>query len=305
MSTTHSSSRSQHACFAALVLLAVAVLYHALTLLISSALTHEAHSQVLLVLPISAMLLYLERREIFASARYSWPSASILLLLAAIFLFLRGRSASFSSEDQLSYSILLFSCWCIAAFLVCYGFSSFRAALFPLLFLILMAPLPEAALADSVTFLQQASADATALLYRATGIPFERTGTIFALPRVTIEIAQECSGIRSSLILVISGLVLAHLFLKTAWSKLVLALLIVPIAIAKNAVRIFALSTLGMYVDQSFLTGPLHHRGGIVFFALGFACLWLAIVLLQKLEKRRRRGNHVSHAEQLARPSTL
>jgi len=79
-----------------------------------------------------------------------------------------------------------------------------------------------------------------------------RDGVVIALPTVTIEIAQECSGIRSSLILVIAGLVLGHLFLGKTWAKFVLVALLVPLTIAKNALRIFTLSTLGMYVIRLF-----------------------------------------------------
>jgi exosortase/archaeosortase family protein len=63
--------------------------------------------------------------------------------------------------------------------------------------------------------------------------------------------------------------------------------LIVPLAVAKNAIRIFTLSTLAMYVDPGFLAGPLHTRGGIVFFALAVGGMLLALRLLQWMENRR------------------
>jgi exosortase/archaeosortase family protein len=61
-------------------------------------------------------------------------------------------------------------------------------------------------------------------------------------------------------------------------------LLLVPLTIIKNAFRIFSLSTLGMYVNPSFLSGRLHHQGGIVFFAVAFVGLWAIVWTLQKLE---------------------
>jgi hypothetical protein len=39
-----------------------------------------------------------------------------------------------------------------------------------------------------------------------------------------------------------------------------------------------------MYVDESFLSGKLHHQGGIVFFAVTFVVLWTMIWALQKIE---------------------
>jgi exosortase len=118
-------------------------------------------------------------------------------------------------------------------------------------------------------------------------VPFSRYGLVFSLPRLDIEIARECSGIRSSLILLICGLVIAHLFLKAGWAKAVLAAAIIPVTIAKNGLRIFTLAMLGMYVDPSFLTGKLHRDGGGVFFALAFVALLGLIKLLRKFERGR------------------
>src|SRR5262249_18397392 len=109
----------------------------------------------------------------------------------------------------------------------------------------------------------------------------------------TIEIAQECSGIRSTLILFLVALVLAHLFLRSGWSKCALMVLLLPVTIARNGLRIFVLSTLGMYVDPSFLTGRLHRNGGIVFFILAFVVLWGMIWLFQKLEGKMLRMDKI------------
>jgi exosortase len=147
-----------------------------------------------------------------------------------------------------------------------------------------MTPLPDGLRDRVIVFLQYGSAVVTDWFFSVTNIPFSRDGVVIMLPTVTIEIAQECSGIRSSVILVIAGLVLGHLFLRKIRSKIALVALLVPLTIAKNAFRIFSLSTLGMYVNQSFLSGRLHHQGGIVFFAVAFVALWVLVWILQKLE---------------------
>ena len=147
-----------------------------------------------------------------------------------------------------------------------------------------MTPLPDSLRHRVIVFLQYGSAVVTDWFFSAANIPFSRDGVIIVLPTVTIEIAQECSGIRSSVILVIAGLVLGHLFLRKIQSKVILLALLVPLTIAKNAFRIFSLSTLGMYVNPSFLSGRLHHEGGIVFFAVAFVALWAMVWILQKFE---------------------
>ena len=119
-------------------------------------------------------------------------------------------------------------------------------------------------------------------------VPFVRHGVVLQLPRIDIYVAEECSGIRSSLVLILSSLVLGHLYLKSFWSKTLLMLAVVPMTIAKNGLRIFVLSTLGIYVNPSFLSGRLHHQGGFIFFGLAFAGLVVFIWFFQKLEVLRK-----------------
>jgi exosortase/archaeosortase family protein len=60
----------------------------------------------------------------------------------------------------------------------------------------------------------------------------------------------------------------------------------VPLSIAKNALRIFVLTTLAIYVDPEFLNGPLHQDGGVVFFVLSLLAVVLLIRSLQTEQDR-------------------
>ena len=66
---------------------------------------------------------------------------------------------------------------------------------------------------------------------------------------------------------------------------MLLLIVVVPIAILKNGLRIAALSTLAVYVDPAFLTGSLHHHGGIVFFIIALLPMALLLILLVRGEK--------------------
>jgi exosortase/archaeosortase family protein len=99
-----------------------------------------------------------------------------------------------------------------------------------------------------------------------------------------IEVAKECSGIRSSLSLIITALLAGHFFLRTGWSRALLVLAIVPITILKNGFRIAMLSILGVYVDERILGSDLHRKGGILFFIMALVLVWGVIALLRKSE---------------------
>ena len=150
-----------------------------------------------------------------------------------------------------------------------------------------MIPIPSPLLDQVVSALQWGSAWTTAWLFSLTDVPFLREGLIFALPGLTIEVAKECSGIRSSMALVICGFLAGHFFLRSGWQKGLLMLVIVPLTVLKNGVRIVTLSLLYIYVDEGFMTGNLHQRGGIVFFLMALALLMPLLWILRRTEQSK------------------
>ncbi len=136
----------------------------------------------------------------------------------------------------------------------------------------------------TIYFSQCGSTSVAYFLFRALGVPVLRQGFLLTVPGVTIEVAKECSGIRSSMALFITCVVAAHVFLRTPWKKLLFVLLAFPLALLKNGVRIVTLTLLSIYVDPSFLTGRLHQQGGFIFFLLALAILAPVLKLLEKSE---------------------
>ena len=74
---------------------------------------------------------------------------------------------------------------------------------------------------------------------------------------------------------------------QTTWKKILLVLLVVPITMLKNGIRIVTLSVLAVYVDRGFLESSLHRDGGIVFFILALCLLAPILFVLRKSENKR------------------
>jgi exosortase len=189
------------------------------------------------------------------------------------------------------------------AFAFFFGQNALRAARFHFLFLLFMLPVPEPLLSRTVLLLQKGSADVAAFLFNSLGIPAFRQGLVFTLPGIAIRVAEECSGIRSTLALLILSLLAGHMLLRDFWTKALPCLLVFPVAIFKNGLRIFTLSTLAVYVDAGFLHGRLHRFGGMVFFATGLIPLALALILLRKLETKDRSLRIGTKGDLLAHPA--
>jgi exosortase len=270
-----------------LVLLVLLVpFWQPLSLLFRLALQSDRYTHIIFVPLISLCVFYVERQAILPNTHYAptigIPSLAFGLIL---FWFLKQHPASTETGSlfRLMPSIILV--W-VAGFLLCYGARSVRAATFPLCFLLLMVPIPVGVLDQITLGLQKGSADVSYLLFKISGIPVFRQGFRFSLPGVEIEIAEQCSGIRSSLALLITGILAGHLFLRSWWSKGLLVLFTIPVVILKNSVRIVTISALGVYVNRAFLYGNLHRRGGLLFALLAVLMLVPALVMLQRAERR-------------------
>jgi exosortase len=281
------SLQARDVLFCSLIGVSVITLWRQIVTVLHLAWHVDEYTHILLILPISLSLVYLERGRLRSSVTYA-PVAGVVLgvLSIAIGVALKAHVYHFNQDVGLSIAIFSLVVFWMACLLGCYGGIVFRSLLFPFLFLFLLVPPPTFLLDKAIFYLQSGSTEATYALFNLTGLPVLKTGFLLSFPTLQIEVAKECSGIRSSIMLLLTGLILAHLFLRSLWSKLVFVLFIVPFSVAKNAIRIFTLSILGMYVDSGFLHGRLHHDGGIVFFLIALAGLLLLLWILQRVGSR-------------------
>jgi exosortase len=273
---------------AAICLATLLVFWPSLKVIIGLAVRDDRYLQVILAPLVCLFLIYQKRTEIFAQARYSLRRGIPLLFLAllvGIVAEFAGGGVESNSLPTAVFAIIL--AW-MAAFVLCYGKDSFLAALYPLSCLCLIIPLPPLWMGRIATGLQHGSAALSFRILRLSGIPVFRRGMVFSLPGLDFEVAPECSGIRSSLALMIVAVVVGYFNLRSAWARSALILMTVPIALFKNAVRIVGISTLGAYVDRVFIDGPFHHRyGGPLFSVVGITIFVLVLAGLQKIERRR------------------
>jgi exosortase len=244
------------------------------------------YTHIALIPFITAALIYLKRKKVFRHIpRARWMGLPLLALGGTLWFVTRGWPGYLDHDFELGLAATAIIITWVAAFILFYGTRTARAALFPLSLLVLAIPIPTGIVQVVEVNLQMGSAETAAMLYRLLAVPVFREGTIFSLPGVTIQVARECSGIRSSTSLLITALVLSHLFLRSHWRRALCVGLSVPIAIFKNAVRIVILSCLGAYVSPDYLTGPLHHEGGPLFSILSLAILSSALWTLRRNEE--------------------
>lgn len=243
-----------------------------------------AASHIILVPFVTAALLYMNRQRIFETVNVS-VVPGLLVAAAGIGVLSAYEEFGVAEADRLTLVAAGIVVIWLGGFLFFYGGAAFRRGLFPLLFLALAIPIPTLVLENATAVLQRGSAETAYLLLKLTGTPVYREGFVFAMPGLTIEIAPECSGIRSGIGMFIVGLLAGNMFLRTWWKRSALVFAALIIGILKNAIRIDTLSLLTIHVDPGIINGRLHHEGGIVFFALGLLLVYPVLAALVRSER--------------------
>ena len=205
-------------------------------------------------------------------------------MLIAYWLFARPR-LNLMEDDclavmMISFLLLFFGVCCLF-----FGREILRAISFPLGFLVFMVPIPAVAVRGIDSFLQYGSAAVAQGFFWLSGTPFLQTGQVFQLPGITIQIAPECSGIHSSLVLSITSLLASYVLLRTPWKRAVLILAVIPLGILRNGFRVFTIGELCVHIGPQMINSPIHHRGGPLFFVLSLIPLIILLVVLQKSER--------------------
>jgi exosortase len=253
--------------------------------LVKLAFDDDAFTHILLIPIISGYFLFEKRKSIGVNARYSIIGGSALLLTAGgvwILQAIPGLSPLYGSLTIKTVSAVTAF---IGGGVLLFGAQILKNALFPVVFLFLTVPFPLSLLDGIVSFYQRGTAAVADGIFALSGITYFRDGLAFHLPNLSINIAPQCSGIRSSTALIITGIIAAHLFLRTLPGKAVFILVTIPLVLVKNGIRVATLSLLGAYVNMSFINGDLHKKGGFVFFLFALVLLFGGMFAIKKAEE--------------------
>jgi exosortase C (VPDSG-CTERM-specific) len=271
-------------------LISAVAFYRPLREMVHFAIHSELYSHTLLIPAISFYLVWKNRRDLSAS-KPSITGAALSYIFAAIIVgfYFASRTAAYwqIKDNYLSAMMLAMVSVCIGNLFLLLGKQFVRAALFPTLFLLCIAPFPQPVLDAIETFLQHASAWAAAVLFEITATNFNHDGLIFELPGITLQVAQECSGTHSSLVLMLTSLIAGYFFFKSYRYRALLVLCVIPLGIIRNAFRIWVIGQLCIHVDPDMIHSYIHHHGGPIFFILSLIPFFILLHYLHKMDQRR------------------
>jgi exosortase len=246
---------------------------------------NDEFTYILIIFPFSIALLLLERNA--AEVSYEWDirnGVPLLLAAAALAVTASLLSSRLTGGLWLALEMLAIVLSWVGSFVLCFGHVAAHRVLFSLLFLFGLVPPPDAAMNYIVALLQEGSAWSAHALFALFGVPVVQQGVLLTIPNLTVEVAQECSSIRSSSLLIVTAIISAKVLLRSPWHQTLIIALAIPLSVAKNGLRIFSIAMLGTQVDPAYLTGRLHRQGGVLFFAVALAGVFAAIMVARRQE---------------------
>ena len=169
-----------------------------------------------------------------------------------------------------------------------FGWRILRALAFPVLFLLLMIPIP-AIIFNQIAFpLQLLASQVGEGALRTLSIPVLREGNVIVLANTSLEVAEACSGIRSLISLLTLGIVYGYFVDKRVSVRLLIALSTIPIAIISNGLRVAGTGIAAHYVGPEAAEGFFHTFSGWLMFVAAFGMLFIVARSIVRLVPRSR-----------------
>jgi exosortase len=210
-------------------------------------------------------IIWLKRGVLSASTTVgSWVGLPIAVLSLMAYLFARaGEILTLASLSMIGFIA--------GTVLFLFGFRFLRLVLFPLLLLLFMIPVPAQIYASLTIPLQLLVTKATALLASFAGIPIYCEGNVIHHSRGTFEVVQACSGLRSIMALLTLGAVFGYFTLSSNILRTILFVTAIPIAVAVNILRVFAMVAAIHFLGIDLTVGTPHTILGISLFGIAVA----------------------------------
>ncbi len=222
----------------------------------------------------SLYLLNLHKKEILNLTAKPNYLGLVFLILAILFYVLNVVQFR---RGYLRPITLIASIGAIVLFLG--GWRLVKYSWFPIGFLVFAVPLPDRLYRSlTIPMRQWAATVASALLNLVNDLQATAQGVVIDVVyqgqklEPPLDVAEACSGMRLLMAFLALGVAMAYLHYRPVWQRIVLLLMIIPIAIFCNIVRVTVTGFIYVLIDPKYAQGLYHD-------ILGFGMLPLAFVL--------------------------
>lgn len=168
------------------------------------------------------------------------------------------------------------------------GWSQWKRLRVPILYLAFVIPPPDSVVVPITHSLKELVANAAIGILAGLGYPAARDGVLLYIGQYELVVAAACSGMNSLVSLTAIGLFYVYLLHRahTRYAAL-LAILMIPVALFANAVRVIGLLLITYYGGEALGQGILHEVAGLFIFLVALTTLVTIDKLLAPLLLRK------------------
>ncbi|MDZ3833678.1 MAG: exosortase V [Sphingopyxis sp.] len=240
----------------------------------------EAGSHGPIVLATGAWLIWhrgLLREPLAGIARLSWLAFLLLGLALASWIFGRAYDLLLLEGGGLYGAVM-------AIIALRIGWKRIFSNLFPFTYMAFLVPIPGWVLDYVTAPLQQLVSIASSSLLSMLGYPVFREGVVITVAQYQLLVEEACAGMNSLMGLMSISMFYIYLLHRASWRHAaLLALCIIPIAVAVNIFRVSILILLTYHFGDAVAQGFMHATTGMVLFGVALALMVSADKLLRLL----------------------
>lgn len=172
-------------------------------------------------------------------------------------------------QGYLMYAVVLMTTYAII------GVRAIKRLWFPLLYLGFMFPLPDTVVAALTSSLKTGISHAAVDFLYVFGYPIGSAGVTIQVGQFQLLVAAACSGLNSIVALTAISLFYVYMRHQANWQyALLLTMLILPVAIFTNFVRVVILILVTYHAGDAAAQGFLHNFAGLTMFTVALLTIF-------------------------------
>lgn len=246
----------------------VVLFFPVLTGLVAAWLHDPDLSYGLVVAPISAWILWQDRKAL-GRVRVRRSVGGGLLLGLSVLLFFVGYATSTNLFQRLALWGAL-----VGSVLFVFGPGIIRAGSFPVAFLLFAIPPPFVLLSPARIQLKLVATNLATDVLRWLGTPAFAEGNVVLIGECRLEVADACSGIRSLMAMVATAALLSYLCRVGVARGALLTLASLPVTVIVNSLRVVVMAIALSRWNVDLGRGTPHDVLGVAVFAAGVGLLY-------------------------------
>ncbi len=244
-----------------------------------------AHGPI--ILTTGVWLLLREMPVALAARRSGDPRVAGMLIGAAVLGYLLGGIIGIVWLRWAAVYVAL-----VAAFNLYVGSVVLRRLWFPLFYLLFLVPPPYEIILALTRALKLWISTAAVDVLSVAGFQVASSGTTLYIDQYELLVAAACSGMNSLVSLMAIGLFYIYLRHHADWRyAALLSLLVIPIAIGANLLRVIILLLVTKYLGNEVAQGILHEAAGFTMFACALLLLIACDAALAPIRRWLSRGS--------------